>query len=70
MSPVGYELGFYIPEDGILHNHCRENLAAYTNPFFIEYTDGLRAESPGLYSRLWQEISLCGAHSPLHSRQC
>jgi hypothetical protein len=30
MSPVKYELGFYIPEDGILHSHCRENLKTYT----------------------------------------
>jgi hypothetical protein len=22
MSPVRYELGFYIPEDGVLHNHA------------------------------------------------
>jgi hypothetical protein len=29
MSPVKYELGFYIPEDDILHSHCRENLKAY-----------------------------------------
>jgi hypothetical protein len=26
MSPVKYELGLYIPEDGILHSHRRENL--------------------------------------------
>jgi hypothetical protein len=26
MSPVRYVLGFYIPEDGILHSHRRENL--------------------------------------------
>jgi hypothetical protein len=26
---VKYELGFYIPEDGILHSHCRENLKSY-----------------------------------------
>jgi hypothetical protein len=26
VSPVRYELGFYIPEDGILHSHHRENL--------------------------------------------
>jgi hypothetical protein len=26
VSPVRYELGFYIPEDAILHSHCRENL--------------------------------------------
>jgi hypothetical protein len=29
MSPVKYELGFYIPEDDILHSHCRENLKSY-----------------------------------------
>jgi hypothetical protein len=29
MSPVKYELGFYIPEDDILHSHCRENLKTY-----------------------------------------
>jgi hypothetical protein len=29
VSPVKYELGFYIPEDGILHNHRRENLKSY-----------------------------------------
>jgi hypothetical protein len=29
MSPVMYELGFYIPEDGIFHNHCSENLKSY-----------------------------------------
>jgi hypothetical protein len=29
VSPVRYELGFYIPEDGILHSHRRENLRSY-----------------------------------------
>jgi hypothetical protein len=29
VSPVKYELRFYIPEDGILHSHCRENLKSY-----------------------------------------
>jgi hypothetical protein len=29
VSPVRYELGFYIPEDDILHTHCRENLKSY-----------------------------------------
>jgi hypothetical protein len=29
VSPVRYELGFYIPEDGILHSHRRENLKSY-----------------------------------------
>jgi hypothetical protein len=29
VSPVKYELGFYIPEDGILHSHSRGNLNSY-----------------------------------------
>jgi hypothetical protein len=29
VSPVKYELGFYIPEDTILHGHSRENLKSY-----------------------------------------
>jgi hypothetical protein len=30
VSPVRYELGFHIPEDGILHSHSREALKSYT----------------------------------------
>jgi hypothetical protein len=29
VSPVKYELGFYTPEDDILHSHRRENLKYY-----------------------------------------
>jgi hypothetical protein len=29
VSPVKYELGFYIPQDDILHSHRRENLKPY-----------------------------------------
>jgi hypothetical protein len=29
LSPVKYELGFYIQEDSILHSHRRENLKSY-----------------------------------------
>jgi hypothetical protein len=29
VSPVKYELGLYISEDGILHSHRRENLKSY-----------------------------------------
>jgi hypothetical protein len=29
VSPVKYELGFYIPEGDILHSHCRQNLKSY-----------------------------------------
>jgi hypothetical protein len=31
VSPVKYELGFYVPEDGTLHSHPRENLNPYNN---------------------------------------
>jgi hypothetical protein len=29
VSPVKYELGFYILEDGILHSHRREDVISY-----------------------------------------
>jgi hypothetical protein len=29
MSPVRYELGFYIPGDGILQSHPRDSLKSY-----------------------------------------
>jgi hypothetical protein len=29
VSPVRYKLGFYIPEDDILHSHCHEDLKSY-----------------------------------------
>jgi hypothetical protein len=37
VSPVKYELGFYIPEDDILHSHRRENLKSYVlfSRFFL-----------------------------------
>jgi hypothetical protein len=31
--PVKYELGFYIPEDDILHSHRRESINLTNNPF-------------------------------------
>jgi hypothetical protein len=37
VSPVRYELGFYIPEDGILHSHRRENLKSYIGKATILY---------------------------------
>jgi hypothetical protein len=36
VSPVKYELGFYIPEDDIRHSHCRENLKSY-NVYKVTY---------------------------------
>jgi hypothetical protein len=29
VGTLAYELGFYIPEDDILHSHRRENLKSY-----------------------------------------
>jgi hypothetical protein len=31
VSPVRYEVGFYIPEDDILHSHCYGNLHSSTS---------------------------------------
>jgi hypothetical protein len=39
VSPVKYELGFYIPEDDILHSHCRENLKFSTQQSAGCYTN-------------------------------
>jgi hypothetical protein len=38
VSPVKYELGFYIPENDILHSHRRENLKFYIG-FYIPEDD-------------------------------
>jgi hypothetical protein len=35
VSPVRYELGLYIQVDGILHNHCRENLEFYNMNYIL-----------------------------------
>jgi hypothetical protein len=33
--PVRYKLGFYVPEDDILHSHCCENFKSYTSTTFF-----------------------------------
>jgi hypothetical protein len=35
VSPVRYKLGFYIPEDDILHSDRRENLRSYTDCYLV-----------------------------------
>jgi hypothetical protein len=41
MSPVKYETGLYIPEDTILHSHCRENTKlTNTVSLYLEYGQG------------------------------
>jgi hypothetical protein len=37
MSPVRYELGFYITEDAILHSHRRESLKHHMNSFMFTF---------------------------------
>jgi hypothetical protein len=39
VSPVKYELGFYIPEDGLLHSHCLENLKSYIGTLLSSFRD-------------------------------
>jgi hypothetical protein len=36
VSPVKYELGFYIPEGDILHSHNRENLKSCRDAYGLE----------------------------------
>jgi hypothetical protein len=45
VSPVRYELGFHIPEGGILHSHSRESLKSHkissfkSNLFVVTQTE-------------------------------
>jgi hypothetical protein len=39
VSPVKYELGLYIPEEDILHSHCRENLKSYIDIIKFIWSD-------------------------------
>jgi hypothetical protein len=36
VSPVRYELGFYIPDDGTLHSHCHENIKSYISRVYLK----------------------------------
>jgi hypothetical protein len=53
VSPVKYKLGFYIPEDDILHSHRPENLKSYIHrsmdhevvPGMIRVTEGHRTHT-------------------------
>jgi hypothetical protein len=35
MFPVRYEMGFYIPGDGVLHIYCLENLKFYVTKYSV-----------------------------------
>jgi hypothetical protein len=44
VSPVKYELGFYIPEGGILHSDRSENLKSYISPLVKVYEESVMNE--------------------------
>jgi hypothetical protein len=49
VSPVKYEMGFYIPEDDILHSHRRENLKSYIESrllLLLSWTTSLYTDLP------------------------
>jgi hypothetical protein len=83
VSPVKYELGFYIPEDDILHSHRRENLKPYiavrvpdcnqTNSMTFS-PQANYTERPHLSAKLMPTISGRGVsrgqcNAPPHGRQ-
>jgi hypothetical protein len=47
VSPVKYELGFYIPEDDILHSDRRENLKSYMCTGYLWQNQGERNHKVG-----------------------
>jgi hypothetical protein len=65
MSPLRYELSFYMPEDGVLHSHRREYLKFYLyRNMFHSSLDGTR--------QIWLSpaISSVGPSSHENSGQC
>jgi hypothetical protein len=48
MFPVRYRLGFYIPEDEILHSHRREKLRSYMVAFIYPVRTNFRKLESGL----------------------
>jgi hypothetical protein len=76
VSPVRYELGFYIPEDAILHSHCRENLKSYMvlmlsiilHAFLFCVISATRPAHLILLNRiLWRAVPVAGAQVPVAS---
>jgi hypothetical protein len=43
MSPVRYELGYYITGYGILHNHRRENINSYSKDVVGNFVHNVRS---------------------------
>jgi hypothetical protein len=60
VSPVKYELSFYIPEDGILHSHRRENLKS--DIYSVLFITLLQRPLSDLMYHSWM-IDVCGLWS-------
>jgi hypothetical protein len=59
VSSVRYVLGFYIPEDGILHSHRRENLKPYISLGILGSRDCLqRFSSRAVLGATFSSIAL------------
>jgi hypothetical protein len=66
VSPVRYELCFYISEDGILHSYRRESLKCYTFPFsWVRQKDlfAVTAQRATILLRLYMRLG------PVYERQ-
>jgi hypothetical protein len=61
VSPVRYELSFYIPEDGILHSHRRENLKSYRSLGICSYVKCTSPKIPRPPPTF--HLSYCGVRS-------
>jgi hypothetical protein len=57
VSSVKYELGFYIPEDGIFHSHRRGNLKSYTSCFIV-FRAADHGQCPEIQWLLWSHFFL------------
>jgi hypothetical protein len=81
VSSARYELGFYIPEDGILHYHPRENLKSYVvltgwalyqrrNESPVRYELGFYIPEDGIgYGGGYEECRLLGYRTPVLTAQ-
>jgi hypothetical protein len=59
VSPVKYELRFYIPEDGILHSHRREHLKSYMDGVLLAlYEDTREALLGGIQKEGSNQVTL------------
>jgi hypothetical protein len=68
-----YELGFYIPEDGILHSHRRENLKSYMETRIFRHERGAAEASPCLQSPLrtnWSVWARCHSSATCGHETC